>query len=87
MSFSFDLAIVWGLLALGFVLYNAHTTALKTNVSHAYLQIFKEKSLSPLDHGRHFDNQYTEDDFLASSKHKGDSIITNEELKKDDQTK
>ena len=83
MSFYYDLAIVWGLLALGFVLYNAHTTALKTNVSHAYLQIFKERTLSPLDHGDHYDNKFTEDDFLQSKKNKEETIITNEELKKD----
>jgi hypothetical protein len=37
MSFYRDLVIVWGLFAAGFVLYNAHTTAKKINVSHAYL--------------------------------------------------
>jgi len=37
MSFYWDLSVVWGLFAAAFVLYNAHTTAKKTNVSHAYL--------------------------------------------------
>lgn len=36
-SFYMDLGVVWGLLAAVFVLYNAHTSAKKTNVSHAYL--------------------------------------------------
>jgi hypothetical protein len=36
-SFYWDMLVVWGLLGAGFALYNAHTTAKKTNVSHAYL--------------------------------------------------
>jgi len=36
-SFYRDLALVWGLFAAGFVLYNAHMTAKKINVSYTYL--------------------------------------------------
>ncbi len=68
MSFYKDLAFVWGLLALVLVLINAHTTAKKTNVSHAYLQVFKQRSLDPLQHGNHYEQKYTEEDFLNKPK-------------------
>jgi hypothetical protein len=36
-SFYRDFIFVWGFLALGFSLYNAHTTSKKLNISYAYL--------------------------------------------------
>lgn len=67
-TFYSDLAIVWGLFAAVFVLYNAHTTAKKTNVSYAYLQIFKHKTLENLDHNDHYDRKYSDEDFASGVK-------------------
>lgn len=50
MCFYWDFALIWGVLGALFVAYSAQTNAAKTNVSHAYLQIFKTKSLDPLEH-------------------------------------
>ena len=68
-SFYWDLAMVWGLFAGVFVLYNAHTTSKKINVSHTYLQIFKTGSISHLNMNGHLDFKYTDDDFAPKYKH------------------
>ena len=62
-TFYSDLALVWGLFLAVFVLFNAHTTAKKTNVSHAYLQIFTDRSLNHLEISNHYENKYTDADF------------------------
>lgn len=78
MTFYSDLAVLWGLFAAGLVLYNAQTTAKKTNVSHAYLQIFKERSVEHLNMDNHLGYKYTEEDFHPDYKHliKGTKIPT-----------
>ena len=68
-GFYVDMLVVWGLVATLFVLYNAHTTAKKTNVSHAYLQIFKTGSLDHLEHDNPYDRKYSDDDFATKYKH------------------
>ena len=82
-SFYSDLAIVWGLFTALFVLFNAHTTAKKTNVSLAYLQIFKNKSLENLEHDNHYDRTYKDDDFIGNKK----PDISTTPSKDDDQKK
>ncbi|CDW81706.1 UNKNOWN [Stylonychia lemnae] len=85
-SFYWDFAIIWGAFAALFVVFSARNNASKTNVSHAYLQIIKQRSLEPLEivqNRSYYDNKYSAEDFQRNPSNDQNIVNAEEDIQTD----